>query len=66
MLLEDPSYRKWDAMWGGIFTRRHPEEETLISYVRKYKDEISREERDPNRPSFAQRILLQHPLAQGA
>lgn len=65
VLLQDEAYRKWDAMWGGIFTRKHPDEETLISYVKKYKAEVATHNTKPGRPSFAERLLSQHPLAQG-
>jgi fatty acid desaturase len=66
VLLQDDAYRQWDAMWGGIFTRRHPDEETLISYVKKYKAEVMTGNPASPRQSFAERLLVQHPLAQGA
>lgn len=66
VLLRDPAYRQWDAMWGGIFTRNHPDQETLISYVKKYKAEVSVTGQSQISMSFAQRLLIQHPLAQGA
>lgn len=66
VLLQDDAYRQWDAMWGGIFTRTHPEQETLISYVKKYKAEVSSGDSRESRPTFAERLLMQHPLSQGA
>ena len=66
VLLQDDAYRQWDAMWGGIFTRQHPDEETLISYVKKYKAEIFANQSASTHQSFAKRLLVQHPLAQGA
>lgn len=66
VLLQDASYRQWDSMWGGIFTRSHPHEETLISYVKKYKAEVSTICSTERQRSFAERLLVQHPMAQGA
>ncbi|CAM3219855.1 fatty acid desaturase family protein [Xenorhabdus nematophila] len=36
-LLNDPNYQKWDDLWGGIFIRQHPHQETMLSYASKYR-----------------------------
>jgi fatty acid desaturase len=40
MLLGDPAYARWDAMWAGILTRPRSrrDRETLLSYAAKYRD----------------------------
>jgi len=40
ILLADPAYGAWDALWAGIFTRGRGRKgkETLISYASKYRD----------------------------
>lgn len=40
VLLGDPSYRQWDALWAGILTRKRSEsdKETLVSYASKYRE----------------------------
>lgn len=37
ILREDPIYRRWDDAWGGLFTRNRPGQETLLSYIAKYR-----------------------------
>ncbi len=36
MLLGDPAYHQWDAVWGGIFSHNDSQQETLVSYIKKY------------------------------
>jgi len=38
ILREDPVYRRWDDAWGGLFTRDRPGQETLLSYIAKYRE----------------------------
>jgi fatty acid desaturase len=58
ILLEDPAYRTWDAVWGGLFTRNRAGEETLFSYIRKYR--VWRSQQQHGVPgSFALQLLRQ-------
>ncbi|MBL4557764.1 MAG: fatty acid desaturase [Rhodobacteraceae bacterium] len=66
VLLEDPAYRQWDEVWGGIFTRDHPGQETLMSYVKKYRSERSPQYLRKDGPSFAERFVNQRHQLQEA
>lgn len=66
VLQKDEAYRQWDEMWGGIFTRNRPGQETLISYVKKYKADVAGQTDAQDSPSFAQRLLMQSRHPQGA
>ena len=57
ILLKDDCYLAWDSLWGGIFTRVGPDKETLISYVRKYKDWQRKGALTPDGQSFGFQIL---------
>lgn len=37
-LLKDDAYRKWNEKCGGIFTKKKSDEESLISFIIKYRD----------------------------
>ncbi|SOC58323.1 Fatty acid desaturase [Chromohalobacter canadensis] len=56
IMLEDPEYKKWDDLWGGILTRKSPERMTLIDYVRRYKRWLRE---DPTRKggAYAQHVI---------
>ena len=44
MLLGDSAYHQWDAVWGGIFSRNDSRQETLISYIKKYRAFVNNSE----------------------
>ncbi|MBC8953502.1 fatty acid desaturase family protein [Xenorhabdus sp. PB62.4] len=52
-LLNDPNYQKWDDLWGGIFIREYPHQETMLSYASKYR-KFKKENKEG---SFAKRLL---------
>ncbi len=50
ILLQDPTYRDWDAVWGGIFTKNRDNEETMISYTRKYREWLKAHPSEKGKP----------------
>ncbi|MCG3461079.1 fatty acid desaturase family protein [Xenorhabdus bovienii] len=56
-LMSDPNYAKWDCLWGGIFTRKNKNEETLLSYAKKYREYRESNKDGGIKKSFAKYIL---------
>ncbi|MFJ8040271.1 fatty acid desaturase [Kitasatospora sp. NPDC096147] len=69
ILLEDATYARWDALWGGVLTRGHGRRgtETMISYASKYRA-WRRAGGDPKASSrtFAEVLTLAHTAGDGA
>lgn len=57
ILLQDPAYRTWDALWGGVLSKNKASEETLLSYLAKYRH-WRRSKAAPSELSFAEQVLL--------
>lgn len=57
ILLKDECYRAWDGLWGGIFTRTRPGQETLVSYVKKYRNWQRNGGKQANGQSFGLHVL---------
>ncbi|WP_240139709.1 fatty acid desaturase family protein [Streptomyces sp. MUM 178J] len=66
ILLDDVTYARWDALWGGVITRRRGRSgsETLVSYATKYRA-WRRAGGDPRTASstFAEVLTLAHASA---
>ncbi|PHM48649.1 fatty acid desaturase family protein [Xenorhabdus miraniensis] len=56
-LMSDTNYARWDRLWGGIFTRKNKNEETLLSYAKKYREYKRLNEKNDVSHSFAKYML---------
>lgn len=59
VLLGDPAYHQWDAVWGGIFSRNDSRQETLISYIKKYRAFVNNSE-TLSETTFGERFVMEH------